>query len=123
MRIPLNFVRNVFLAIFIVATLVTFVFLYREYLFAIKITQSPIDTSGIPELIIVKLEKIIPVTASIVTSLTALLGFSLTAILGIRKEKREARESSLSLKQKELEFQRTLLELEELKKKHRKNKK
>jgi hypothetical protein len=120
MKISLALVRNIFLAIFIVAVLAAFAILFREtYLVIIRdqAVASPGNPGGSKFVLQLELEKIMPVAATIVTSLVTLAGFILTAILNVRKERREARESALSLKQKELDLQRALIELEELKKK------
>jgi hypothetical protein len=118
MKISLTLVRNIFLAIFIVAVLAAFAILYREtYLVMMGQAVSPGNPEGQKFVLQLKLEKLMPVVASVITSLTALVGFVLTAILSVRKERRDARESALSLKQKELDLQRALIELEELKKK------
>jgi hypothetical protein len=118
MKLSLATIRNIFLGVFILATLVTFVYVYREA----SVVKNPRPTTpevtpGSNMVIQLELDKVVPVAASIVTSLTTLLGFILTSIMTLRKEKREARNSDLELKQKEVELKRALLELENLKKK------
>jgi len=121
MKISLIFVRNIFLAVFILATLAAFAISYRESSFATGLVAQSGHLNGPPDephvFLRVELDKLTPIIASVITSLTTLVGFVLTTMLNIRKEKRGARESALSLKQKELDLQRTLLELDELKKK------
>jgi hypothetical protein len=119
MKLHLTTVRNIFLAVFIVAALISFSILFRES--AIVVTEAGATDPGRPEasntVVQLDLGKLVPLLASSITALTTLVGFVLTAVLNIRREKRDARESALSLKQKELDLQRALIELEELKKK------
>ncbi|MBI5963323.1 MAG: hypothetical protein HY863_07615 [Chloroflexi bacterium] len=119
MKLSLVTLRNIFLGIFILATLVTFIYVYRE---ATIVAENPRPTAPQPApdsnmVVQLELDKIVPVMASIITSLTTLLGFVFTSVMTLRKEKREARESELALKQKEIELKRALMELEDLKKK------
>ncbi len=119
MKLSLVRVRSIFLGIFILATLVTLIYVYRE---ATIVAENPRPTAPQPApgsnmVVQLELDKIMPVVASIVTSLTTLLGFALTSIMTLRKEKREAQASDLALKQKEIELKRALIELEDLKKK------
>ena len=69
------------------------------------------------DLTALRAEQSIGVTTSIVTTLISLAGFIVSTTFNVRKDKREALESELALKQKEIELQRALIELEELKKK------
>ncbi len=117
MKLHLTTVRNIFLAVFIVAALISFFILFRES----AIVQAGAAEPGRPQasntVVQLDLGKLVPLLASSITALTTLVGFVLTAVLNVRREKRDARESALSLKQKELDLQRALIELEELKKK------
>jgi hypothetical protein len=119
MKITLALVRNTLLVVFIAATLTAFAILVRESSLVRTIAQTASPNAPEEDQLVfqLELEKVAPVMASIITSLTTLVGFILTTILNVRKEVREVRESSLSLKQKELDLQRALIELEQLKKK------
>jgi len=92
----------------------------KEFIW-ISITEAGAADPGRPQasstVVQLDLGKLVPLLASSITALTTLVGFVLTAVLNVRREKREAQESALSLKQKELDLQRALIELEELKKK------
>ncbi len=118
MKLSLVTLRNIFLGLFIIATLSAFGYAYREASIVSEIPSSdgPLAPDA-PELVVqMEVDRIVPIIASIVTSLTTLLGFVLTSILTLRKEKRDSRESDLALKQKEIELKRALIELEDLKK-------
>ena len=118
MKLSLVTLRNIFLGLFIIATLSAFGYAYREASIVPEIPSSdgPLAPDA-PELVVqMEVDRIVPIIASIVTSLTTLLGFVLTSILTLRKEKRDSRESDLALKQKEIELKRALIELEDLKK-------
>ena len=118
MKLSLVTLRNIFLGLFIIATLSAFGYAYREASIVSEIPSSdgPLAPDA-PELVVqMEVDRIVPIIASIVTSLTTLLGFVLTSILTLRKEKCDSRESDLALKQKEIELKRALIELEDLKK-------
>jgi type VI protein secretion system component VasK len=68
-------------------------------------------------------EGILTVYIPLFTSVITFLGFVITTILSFRREKREARDSELSQKQKEIELEKARLELEQLKKQVSKKKK
>ena len=118
MKLSLVTLRNIFLGLFIIATLSAFGYAYREASIVSEIPSSDGPLApGTPELVVqMEVDRIVPIITSIVTSLTTLLGFVLTSILTLRKEKRDSRESDLALKQKEIELKRALIELEDLKK-------
>jgi len=114
MKISLGMVRNIFLVAFITATLFTFANFYRG---AVVANATNFDDPGQIEQQVTEIKRSSDIlTTSMVTSITSLLGFIVSAVMKIRKDKRESLESALTLKQKEIEYQRILLELEELKK-------
>jgi cell shape-determining protein MreC len=114
MKNPLILIRNVFLSIFILATLSAF-FLFLRSAGVGMLAASPAS----PETVVVQPEQVVGIVASVVTSLTTLVGFVVTTVLTVRREKRESLEAGLAFKQKEIELQKALLELETLKKKNR----
>lgn len=116
MRNTLKLLRNIFLVLFIAATLIAFAILYRDVLSPL-LSEPPIPVEPGTDYGIVKLENITTLIASVIASLTALLGFVITATLNVRKDRREEHESRLTIQQKELELERTRMELEELKRK------
>jgi hypothetical protein len=115
MKISMARVRDGFLILFIIATLITFANVYQV---SSHMQSASIDDPDKVQISISKLDNsIFVLTTSIITSLTTLVGFTITTILNIRKERRETREAALTLQQKEIDLQRALIELEELKKK------
>lgn len=62
------------------------------------------------------------IITSIVASLISLAGLIITTYLSFKREKREAREFDLTLKQKEIELEKIRLELEKLKQELKKKK-
>jgi hypothetical protein len=112
MKNPLKLIRNIFLAIFILAALSAF-FLFLRSADMGGLAASPAN----PEAVVVQPEQVVGIAASVIASLSTLVGFVVTTVLSVRHEKRESLESALALKQKEVELQKALLELEALKKK------
>jgi len=97
--------RNIFLFIFILTILWLCVF------------GVGLSSSGGPT------ETLLTVYIPLFTSVITFLGFVITTVLSFRREKREARDSELSQKQKEIELERARFELEQLKKQVNKKKK
>lgn len=103
MKSQLNWLRIIFLVIFLVATLIVSVSVlwFRH---SLSDESLGLDSAALTMI------------GSAATSIIALLGFIVTTILSVRRERRETREFELALKQKEIELERARLELEQLKK-------
>jgi len=117
MKLSARFIQYAFLVLFALSAMAGFLIInYQERVTKFTIAES-IDT-GEP-VIVEELtpEKSINLPTSILSMLVTLLGFVVTTIINVRKDWREARASELALKQKEVDLQRALIELEELKKK------
>jgi hypothetical protein len=61
-------------------------------------------------------EKSAGVTTSYISMAITLAGFVVSTVMNVRKERREAKEAALNLKQMELELEKTRMELEAMKK-------
>lgn len=109
----LKIARTVFLVLFILATLLCFWFVFLGWGRATSPSTNPTVTES----------PIIPIIASLSTSVVTLVGFVITTVLSFRREKREARDAELSRKQKEIELEKAQLELEQLKEQVKKKKK
>jgi cell shape-determining protein MreC len=106
----LKVLSRVFLVVFVlVSLLAVFQFLFQPQYSGIPGLPPPDPLAGF--------------YISVLTSVISLLGFLVTATLSVRREKRESRESELTLKQKEIELERARLELEQLKKQLKKKNK
>ena len=117
MKLSARFIQYAFFVLFALSVLVAFLIInYQER--ATNFTMAESIETGEP-VIIEELtpEKSINLTTSTVSMLVTLSGFVITTIFNVRKDLREARASKLALKQKEVELQRALIELEVLKKK------
>ena len=116
MKLSTRFIQYAFFVLFALSVLVAFLVInYQER--ATKFTMAESLETG--EAIILEEptpEKSINLTTSTVSMLVTLSGFILTTIFNVRKDWREARASEMALKQKEVELQRALIELEKLKK-------
>jgi hypothetical protein len=121
MKISSRFIQYTFFALFVLSILGSFLFLTRFERMATFVMLQSISTGETEnletDLTALRAEQSIGVTTSIVTTLISLAGFIVSTTFNVRKDKREALESELALKQKEIELQRALIELEELKKK------
>ena len=121
MKISSRFIQYTFFALFVLSILGSFLFLTRFERMATFVMLQSISTGETEnletDLTALRAEQSIGVTTSIVTTVISLAGFIVSTTFNVRKDKREALESELALKQKEIELQRALIELEELKKK------
>jgi hypothetical protein len=117
MKISPRVIQYTFFVLFVLSVLVTFqLFNYQEQATLAAFTEH-VETGDTLNLEEIARENAINMTASILSMVVTLLGFVVTTVINIRKDRRESRESELALKQKEIELQRALIELEELKKK------
>jgi hypothetical protein len=103
MNSRLDLLRTIFLVIFILAALVVS---------GMVLLDGNLSADAPPA---VPSPASLTMIGSAATSIIALLGFIVTTTLSLRREKREAREFELALKQKEIELERARLELEQLK--------
>jgi hypothetical protein len=112
--------RNIFLALFVVSTLVLVVLMITGPLVGNVFSQinsslewppSPQTPSNTSEGIGFTM-----VIGSVITSITSLAGFIVTAVITWRKEKREASLADVQRKKLETELEKSKFELEELKK-------
>ena len=110
-------IQYTFFVLFVLSVLVAFLMLNYQARTTLDAFVEHVETGDTLNLEKVARENAIDMTASIVSMLVTLLGFVVTTVINVRKDRREARESELALKQKEVELQRALIELEELKKK------
>ena len=117
MKLSPRFIQYAFFVLFALSVLVAFLVIsYQER--ATEFTLAESLETGDPVIVeAVTPEKPINLTTSTVSMLVTLSGFIITTVFNVRKDMREARASELALKQKEVELQRALIELEELKKK------
>ena len=120
MKISSKFIQYTFFVIFILAVLLTFLFLVENQRITVEAMALSLESGEIEE--IPKLESPISVDnlniiTSIITVVISLAGFIGTTVFNVRKDKRESLEAAVALKQKEIELERALIELEELKKK------
>ena len=119
MKLSARFVQYSFFVLFILSVLSGFILVIsRDYIVtqAAEFQLENGEPVGTEELLQSISEKTVSFTASIVSMLLSLAGFIVSAVINVRKDRREARETALTLKQKELELQKALLELETLKK-------
>ena len=113
MNSRLKLLRKIFLIVFILTGLIAayLLFFSRSYsgMPGVPPPTSSVDSLGF--------------FVTVSTATISLLGFLITTTLSFRREKRDARESALAIKQKEIELERARLELEQLKKQVKKKKK
>lgn len=110
--------RNIFLGLFLVSTLVVAVFTISGQSIGNAFTQITASQTGDPST--PQPEKTsdgmgITVIGSVVTSVTSLIGFIVTTVITWRKEKRDASLAEVERKKIELELEKSRLELEALK--------
>lgn len=125
-----EFLRNLFLAIFVASTLALVLFISASRNFASA--TDPTDLPGVETPEVVGTAEpgsnsesshepsgsmnVSAVIGSIITSVTSLIGFITTTVITWRKEKREASLADMEKRRLETELEKSRLELEELKK-------
>jgi H+/gluconate symporter-like permease len=122
----MNILRKIFLALFIISTLVVLglaLNLNRGASINPSSTNEPSDTPGTPETIHPGTEPTAPAAqnsgaliGSVIASATTLIGFIVTTLISWRKEKRESALADMQYKKLETELEKSRLELEKLKK-------
>jgi hypothetical protein len=122
----MSILRKIFLALFIISTLVVLglaLNLNRGASINPSSTNEPSDTPGTPETSHPGTEPTAPAAqnsgaliGSVIASATSLIGFVVTTLISWRKEKRESALADMQYRKLETEQEKSRLELEKLKK-------
>lgn len=112
-----QFAQYAFIALFVLSALAGFSTLQRSQ----EGLVAEVDQGGDGMISTAVLEKLLEeksagVTASYISMAITLAGFVVSTVMNVRKERREAKEAALNLKQMELELEKTRMELEAMKK-------
>jgi hypothetical protein len=110
--------RNIFLALFLVSSLVLIVLTVSEFGLINALSQaspSPSDNPSVETPPRISEGIGFTVVGSVITSVISLVGFVITTTITWRKEKREASLADVERKKLEVELEKSRLELEEMK--------
>ena len=123
----MNTLKRIFLALFIISTIVVLILAINLNQIVISASSSPTrqpsDTPATPSTVLPETEPSAQAAqnagaliGSVIASATSLIGFLMTTLITWRKEKRDAALADVEYRKLEMELEKSKMELEKLKK-------